>query len=409
MHMTSNKIFSFFSGAGFLDLGFEARNFEIVFVNENHKPFLDAYKFSREELDRSEPKFGFSEKSIEQFLTCATESKRLSSHVKEARKSGGYIGFIGGPPCPDFSMAGKHKGFEGENGRLTRIYYDLIIKQQPDWFLFENVKGLFSTKKHREFFNDLMTDVRDAGYAVCYEILNSLEFGVPQYRDRVIIFGIKKKLVKSDIKGNGLPSTADNMRYSELKSFKPKKYKKFSMEKILDCKWPATDRFVVDGKIAKPKNIPNELTVEYWLRKNDTDQHPNGYHHFTPTAGNKRFKKIKEGCVTGKSFKRLHRWRYSPTAAYGNNEVHLHPYKARRLSAAEAMAIQSMPKNFTLPDEMPLTSMFKTIGNGVPFLMARGIAKSISYYLSGIEGVTKGTKAVSYKKQRTAQEKGRKR
>jgi site-specific DNA-cytosine methylase len=50
------------------------------------------------------------------------------------------------------------------------------------------------------------------------------------------------------------------------------------------------------------------------------------------------FKVIDEGDDLKKSYKRLHRWRYSPTAAYGNNEVHLHPYKARRISAAEALA-----------------------------------------------------------------------
>ncbi len=49
-------------------------------------------------------------------------------------------------------------------------------------------------------------------------------------------------------------------------------------------------------------------------------------------------------------YKRLHRWRYSPTACYGNNEVHLHPYKPRRISVAEALAIQSLPQ---MSDECP--------------------------------------------------------
>ena len=71
------------------------------------------------------------------------------------------------------------------------------------------------------------------------------------------------------------------------------------------------------------------------------------------------------------------RWRYSPTAAYGNNEVHIHPYKPRRISAAEALAIQSLPAGFVLPPDMSLTNMFKTIGNGVPYLAARGIAKTL--------------------------------
>lgn len=48
--------------------------------------------------------------------------------------------------------------------------------------------------------------------------------------------------------------------------------------------------------------------------------------------------------IEKKSYKRFHRWCYSPTACYGKNEVHLHLYRARRLSAAEALAIQSLPK-----------------------------------------------------------------
>ena len=81
------------------------------------------------------------------------------------------------------------------------------------------------------------------------------------------------------------------------------------------------------------------------------------------------------------SYKRLHRWRYSPTAAYGNNEVHLHPYKARRLSVAEVLAIQSVPKEFELPKEMSLTDMFKTVGNGVPVLMAERVGKELKKIL----------------------------
>ena len=78
----------------------------------------------------------------------------------------------------------------------------------------------------------------------------------------------------------------------------------------------------------------------------------------------------------------MHRWRYSPAAAYGHNEVHLHPYKPRRLSVSEAMAIQSMPRGFELPTTMNLTNMFQGIGNGVPYLVSKSIAKSIREFLS---------------------------
>ncbi|MOA40776.1 Modification methylase HaeIII [compost metagenome] len=90
---------------------------------------------------------------------------------------------------------------------------------------------------------------------------------------------------------------------------------------------------------------------------------------------------INEGYVSRKSFKRLHRWRYSPTVAYGNNEVHLHPYKSRRLSVAEALAIQSLPPEFIVDPELSLTDKFKTIGNGVPYVMSYAIAMCIKRFL----------------------------
>jgi DNA (cytosine-5)-methyltransferase 1 len=62
--------------------------------------------------------------------------------------------------------------------------------------------------------------------------------------------------------------------------------------------------------------------------------------------------------------------------------VHLHPYLPRRITVAEALAIQSLPAEYALPTDMPLSKCFKTIGNGVPFLAALGLAKTITRYLA---------------------------
>jgi DNA (cytosine-5)-methyltransferase 1 len=126
------------------------------------------------------------------------------------------------------------------------------------------------------------------------------------------------------------------------------------------------------------------LTVQYWFHQNNVENHPNSSDHFIPRSGIEKMKRIAEGDVSKKSYKRLHRWRYSPTAAYGNNEVHLHPYKERRISASEAMAIQSLPIDFELPPDMTLSNKFKTIGNGVPFLLAKGMAQTINDYLGEV-------------------------
>ena len=129
-----------------------------------------------------------------------------------------------------------------------------------------------------------------------------------------------------------------------------------------------------------PQPLSQELTIQYWFDKNKVESHPNSIHGFTPRAALKRFETILEGDDSKKSFKRLHRSRYSPTAAYGNNEVHIHPVLARRITAAEALSIQSLPKNYQLPPYMTLTNMFKGIGNGVPYVLAKGLAKTLREY-----------------------------
>ena len=158
-------------------------------------------------------------------------------------------------------------------------------------------------------------------------------------------------------------------------------YKQFSRD-VFNLPWPKTDKYREDVPTEAPEGIVKELTVEYWWEKNDVLNHPNANMFFQPRAGAYRFQTKDEGDVEKKCYKRLHRWRFSPTVAYGNNEVHIHPYKPRRISVAEALALQSLPKEYELPTDMTLTNAFKTIGNGVPFMAALGIAKNIFDYIT---------------------------
>ncbi|CAH1605282.1 MULTISPECIES: DNA cytosine methyltransferase [Vibrio harveyi group] len=365
-------IFSFFSGSGFLDLGFERSGFDVRFVNEFHKPFLEAYKYSRKVMKLPEPKYGHFLGSIEDFVT-GGRAQELSEYVEDAKKDS-LVGFIGGPPCPDFSVAGKNKGSEGENGKLSRVYIDAIIKNKPDFFLFENVKGLWRTVKHRAFYDEMKERLELEGYLLTDRLTNCIEYGVPQDRDRILLFGVHK-------------SRAGDITSEELKvNFSWEAKTKFDRTVVLNKNiWPGHEAYGQDSIKECPESLLNfqELTVEYWFSKNDVYNHPNARHHFKPQAMH-RFQTILEGDDSKKSFKRLHRWRYSPTAAYGNNEVHLHPYKDRRISAAESLAIQSLPKEFSFPQTMTLSDMFKTIGNGVPYLAAEGVAETIRAYLKSL-------------------------
>lgn len=366
-------IFSFFAGAGFLDLGFEkTEKFETLFVNEYHKAFMDIYKGARKSLHIDEPKYGHEVKDITEYLK-PTELTIFKKRIAEEKKLSKTIGFIGGPPCPDFSVGGKNKGKHGENGKLSGTYIELICTAKPDFFLFENVKGLYRTVKHREFFESLKHKLKEAGYFLTEKLINSIEYGAPQDRQRIILIGFHKSILK----GTGQDKSKDQ----ELTNFNWNNNKLYEARDIFSGNWPKTDAFLEDAVKEAPAEIIKELTVQHWFDQNDVINHPNGNNHFTPRNGLSKFLTIQEGDDLKKSYKRLHRWRYSPTAAYGNNEVHLHPYKARRISVAEALAIQSLPKDFVIPSEISLTDMFKTIGNGVPFVAAKGLALNIYDFL----------------------------
>lgn len=380
------SIFSFFAGAGFLDLGFELSDFDVVYVSEIHSPFMAAYRYSRQCLKLPSPRYGYHE-GDEGDVTRLTEGKQaqcLWELIQDCRQTTELVGFIGGSPCPDFSIGGKNRGKEGDNGKLSACYIELICRYQPDFFLFENVKGLWQTRKHRNFFEQLKSKLIDAGYTLTERLINALEYGVPQDRNRIILIGFQNSLLQN----LGIKIVNPGKLPSEI--FPWDKTIVCPKSRVLSYPWPTTSLFKADSFIPCPDRIPQKLTVEYWFRKNDVLNHPNAEHFFKPRAGIKRFASIDEGDDSKKSYKRLHRWRYSPTACYGNNEVHLHPYKVRRLSVAEALSIQSLPKNFVLPDNLSLSSMFKCIGNGVPYLASKALAVTILNFLgttASIKGI----------------------
>lgn len=347
------EIYSFFSGLGLLDLGFENVGFDITFVDEINPNCLYAYKFARRHR-LCEPRYGYSCRDIRDFLSEDIWNNVFPNY--KSRKS--IVGFIGGPPCPDFSAAGKNAGSDGKNGQLTTAYFELICKRLPDFFVFENVKGLYRTKKHREYYESIKMELLNSGYQLFDSIENALEYGAPQFRDRLFLIGLNKEKFNKNIEY----SIGGNRCY-DLKS-------------ILSVKWPKTVPYLENGELPLPTGLISELTVQYWFDKNDVMAHANHDDIFR-IKNAYRYKTVPEGYTSSKSFKRLHRWRYSPTAAYGNNEVHLHPFLPRRLSVAEALAIQSLPKDFEVPKELPLSLKFKMVGNGVPYLLASGIAKEL--------------------------------
>lgn len=103
--------------------------------------------------------------------------------------------FTGGFPCQPFSSAGLGMGEMDIRGTL---FYDVIRiceAKKPEHILLENVKGL-TTKRHKETFEKIISELRRIGYEVTWKVLNTKDYGIPQNRERLWIYGKQGGLSK---------------------------------------------------------------------------------------------------------------------------------------------------------------------------------------------------------------------
>ena len=363
-------LLSFFTGGGFLDMGLELEGFDTVWINENNVTFRDLYEEAHAAWLRKQ-RIVAPDVSIE---AGSVEDLRGAEVLRQCfgRQRPSLFGMIGGPPCPDFSNAGRHHGHKGVNGRLTKTYVKLICDIKPTFFVLENVAGLARFWMHRKFLARMEKKLWDAGYVTEKRILNALEYGVPQFRERLFVVGVRTREYKKYMRCNSLAA-------GEL-------WFPWPVPNYIDAAtsfdWPGTSDY--GGCPRKPREIPTKLCVHSCLVSDrDQDKVPNASDVFK--AYSNKFHEVKEGDTSQKSFKRLHRYRYSPTACYGNNEVHLHPWKPRRISLREAMRIQGIPDSYIFPKGVPLTPAFKVVSNGVPVPLAQHVARSLRLLLEEID------------------------
>lgn len=162
--------------------------------------------------------------------------------------------FTGGFPCQPFSSAGLGKGELDIRGTL---FYDVIRiceSKKPKHILLENVKGL-TTKRHKETFEKILAELKRIGYDIQWEVLNSKDFGIPQNRERLWIYGYFGKLPESF-------------------SFVPEKISKLErLEKFLD-KNPEEDLYLNENQIQRlielhnfDFNVNEKLCVDIYNKK----------------------------------------------------------------------------------------------------------------------------------------------
>ena len=170
---TDFRFIDLFAGIGGIRLGFESVGGHCVFSSEFDENACKTYK-----ANFGEHPFG----DITQI---------------DAKDIPDFEILLGGFPCQAFSIIGKKEGFENETCGTLFFEIERILKEKrPKAFMLENVKNLISHDKGRTF-QTIRKHLEALGYNVYAKVLNALDYGVPQKRERIIIVGFKDDVMFS--------------------------------------------------------------------------------------------------------------------------------------------------------------------------------------------------------------------
>lgn len=165
---TKPRIVSVFSGCGGLDLGFHLEGYETVWANDFSEWAVASFKRNFGDVI----KYGDITK-IDPFTDKTIPDCDL---------------ILGGFPCQDFSVIWKQPGLNGTRGGLYKNFLDFVNAKKPVAFVAENVKGLLTANK-RKAIETIVSDFESIapGYVVKPHLYNFADYGVPQFRERLLI------------------------------------------------------------------------------------------------------------------------------------------------------------------------------------------------------------------------------
>lgn len=171
-HQSKPSIVSLFSGCGGLDLGFHQQGYHTVWANDFNLHACETFRSF----------FGnvIKEGDIEQ-IDPYNDNEVPNCDL-----------ILGGFPCQDFSIIWKQPGLNGMRGNLYKSFLRFVDAKKPKAFIAENVKGILVANK-KKAIEQIISDFESIapGYIVKAKLYNFAEYGVPQYRERVLIVGIR--------------------------------------------------------------------------------------------------------------------------------------------------------------------------------------------------------------------------
>ncbi len=386
------RIASLFSGCGGLDLGFTGGfDFmgisypklptEIVFANDFDKDATMCYN--------SNPLL------TNNGSECILKDIRMID-IKDIPE---FDILLAGFPCQPFSNAGNRKGVNDHNGRGTLFEEcERIIKGQigkgfrPQAFVFENVRGIMSSKMPdgETVPNEIRKRMESLGYNVSSKLVCSSNYGVPQNRYRFFIIGVDKEIGAFDfdtmdklVKQLNIPSVTEGTHFplmlgsilsgvEKLPDNEVWEYSK-ATQNMIETIGPCTHGADAIKYFSTSSNISN-LPASVFEGRSWKD--------IPPEKLSPRFLKIYNDPKKYHAPKFFRRFAYGEingtitASAQPENCGITHPVENRRYSVREIARIQSFPDEYSF-SSIPLQSRYKVIGNAVPPIMAWVVASSL--------------------------------
>lgn len=318
---------SVFCGGGGLDLGFSLAGFSPAFSSDLVSHYCDTL---------SENLGGKSH-----IVEAHDISKLTGSHVKDVTGRDMDI-VIGGPPCQSFSILGSRGSTEDPRGQLVFDYARFIRELAPRAFLFENVPGIMTLNKGADWTQLVECFKAETGFHLKIGKLNSVEFGVPQFRQRVLLIGFKEL---EDANNFSWPKPTHGK--NALDGLKPYRTASQALQNV--------------------EGVPNHILRKHCERVRD------------------RYSLVEQGGRDRKDHTdRIHSARPSGTVLVGSGagggRPFIHPTEHRHITVREAARLQSFPDWWVFSGGP--TAAYRQVGNAVPPLMAKAVAKEIAKVLS---------------------------
>ncbi|GGP11235.1 DNA cytosine methyltransferase [Oceanobacillus neutriphilus] len=308
-------------------------------------------------------------------------------------------GIIGGPPCQAYSTIGRARNdrnkSQDERIYLYKYYIEFLEKYNPDFFVFENVKGLLSftdldgSKLIDKILNEF-SNIKERGhYKINVKLVNCSDYGVPQNRERLIIFGQKSKL-----------GTGDFFNWlEEFKETPPIVNELFrDMPKVkqgeTNNKYSSLQPIEYVTKNIRTKNVPATQNICRRNNKNDLEIYKIVAKEKQKNR-NVKYSDLPQELITHKKsnifldrFKAINGKGFSHTivahiAKDGHYYIHPDVLQNRSITVREAARIQTFPDDFFFEDSR--TAAFKQIGNAVPPHFSKVIGKAIVENLYGLK------------------------